>query len=464
MALGESPHLATYLRCLTQLSERLAVDGAPIDYDRRRTFCGRAMLLDRTEWDKLALHSGIKKGQDKMFLDARRYLWELLTGGNLEHAPDEIKLTAGRASAYINFALRVPAVAVERLRGRAEQIVLEQGWNEPLEWSPPREWVDISTLPGLEPADIDADGVMNSLLAGRNMNAVAADFDIPLDAVRWVLKNNRAKPSYRELDKRYAMVSKLVDPDGPGPAELRRRLGAGESVTTIAETMKVNRKLVIEACGHLDLKVPPVGRRFTHQIDHKWLKEQYLAGKTTYELAASTGASVGAIAARLKSMEVELRKPGGAGHATRLRGGAGYREPIASALRSEAAEQRLRRFVVVLGNRNFANAGRTLGVTASSLSTQMYLLERDCGGPLLVRSSRGQVPLAPTPLGETLRRQARRYLSTRCTSSPTPGARGANPPCRGNPDPGNEQAVGNLKGQGLTGNEVPQGRPSDRRG
>ena len=53
-------------------------------------------------------------------------------------------------------------------------------------------------------------------------------------------------------------------------------------------------------------------------------------------------------------------------------------------------------------------AAEHLGITQSTLVTQINRLERDIGGPLLERAERGR-PMTPTPLGEQVLAALQRY-------------------------------------------------------
>src|SRR4051812_49553422 len=70
--------------------------------------------------------------------------------------------------------------------------------------------------------------------------------------------------------------------------------------------------------------------------------------------------------------------------------------------------RQMRYFVAVAEELHFSRAAARLRLAQSALSSQIRQLEREIGGPLLVRSTR-RVEL--TPAGEALLRDAHRGLS-----------------------------------------------------
>jgi len=74
-------------------------------------------------------------------------------------------------------------------------------------------------------------------------------------------------------------------------------------------------------------------------------------------------------------------------------------DPIAKALTSPYAWQRLSRLAAAIGYQTLSEAAEHLGITQSTLTTQIDRLERDIGGLLLERTERGR-PMTPTSLGK----------------------------------------------------------------
>src|SRR5262249_35117217 len=100
--------------------------------------------------------------------------------------------------------------------------------------------------------------------------------------------------------------------------------------------------------------------------------------------------------------QIPLRPRGGASHDSFLRTinqAAGLPAPIAKALTSPYAWQRLNRFAAATGYRTLREAAGHLGITPTTLAVHSNRLDRDIGGPLLQRAKGGR-PMSPTPLGE----------------------------------------------------------------
>jgi hypothetical protein len=89
--------------------------------------------------------------------------------------------------------------------------------------------------------------------------------------------------------------------------------------------------------------------------------------------------------------QIPLRPRGGGSHDSSLRSvdqAAGLPDPIAKALTSPYAWQRLKRFAAVIGYQTLSEAAEHLGIKQPTLVTQISRLERDIGGPLLERAER----------------------------------------------------------------------------
>jgi Bacterial regulatory helix-turn-helix protein, lysR family len=77
---------------------------------------------------------------------------------------------------------------------------------------------------------------------------------------------------------------------------------------------------------------------------------------------------------------------------------------------SHGAWNRPHRFAAAAEHRTIGGAATALGLTASTLVTQINRLERDLGGQLLTRAARGQ-PMLLTPLGKKVVATIRKHSS-----------------------------------------------------
>ncbi len=146
-------------------------------------------------------------------------------------------------------------------------------------------------------------------------------------------------------------------------------------------------------------------------IERDWLLEQYVGlGRTLPDLAREKNMSTANMARWAHLHQIPLRPRGGASHDSFLRTvdqAADLPVPTAKALTSPYAGQRLNRFAAAIGYQTLSEAAEHLGITQSTLVTQINRLERDIGGPLLERAERGR-PMSLTALGKQVLADFRR--------------------------------------------------------
>jgi Bacterial regulatory helix-turn-helix protein, lysR family len=119
------------------------------------------------------------------------------------------------------------------------------------------------------------------------------------------------------------------------------------------------------------------------------------------DLAREKNMSNANMARRAHLHQIPLRPRGGGSHDSSLRTvdqAADLPAPIAKALTSPYAWQRLNRFAAATGYQTLSEAAEHLGIAQPTLVTQINRLERDIGGRLLERAERGR-PMSPTALG-----------------------------------------------------------------
>lgn len=240
---GGGSYITPLLRALTQLADGLDAHGGIIDYQRRRELACSDELLNRRDWQGISSAAGLATGRARKLRNARLWIYEALTGGPLRSAPADLRPDESALASYHSFVLRIPARAAELLDAKARQILARSGIDEPLRWSPPREWVHTRKLPGREPEDIDVDRVIRLLRARRGPRAVADALGVTLEHVRYVAQHHRpetwAPQSAPKPRTRYLR---------PFPVELTterlRRLVVDErrGVKSIARDYDVDRK------------------------------------------------------------------------------------------------------------------------------------------------------------------------------------------------------------------------------
>jgi DNA-binding MarR family transcriptional regulator len=188
--------------------------------------------------------------------------------------------------------------------------------------------------------------------------------------------------------------------------EFRRRyVHQHQSLYDIAKQTGISRQTLTRLAAEygIALREGPQDYKGRGVIDRDWLLEQYVgSGRTLPDLAREKNMSTANMARWARFHQIPLRPRGGASHDSSLRTidqAAGLPAPIAKALTSPYAWQRLNRFAAAVGHQTLSEAAEHLGMTQSTLVAQINRLERDIGGPLLERAERGR-PMRLTALGE----------------------------------------------------------------
>lgn len=189
-AIGNDDAATAILRALTALADGLDAHGSPIDYSRRREFVSSVELLSARDWDRICAHAGTPTGGDRKLAHARLWLFEALTRSPFHAAPHELRAAAHGIVDYHQFGLRLPPHAASLLESHATSLLAAAGIDEPLTWSPPRDWVELDGLPGPEPDDIDPDSVNRLLQANIGAVAVAERLGISLELLRHVVHHH----------------------------------------------------------------------------------------------------------------------------------------------------------------------------------------------------------------------------------------------------------------------------------
>lgn len=107
--LAATEHGDTVLRALTQLSDGLLAHGSPIDYQLRRHLAATTALMDAADWDRICAQAGMATGGARKLRWARLWIWETVTAGLLEHAPDGVRPSdSEQMASYHRFPLPCP--------------------------------------------------------------------------------------------------------------------------------------------------------------------------------------------------------------------------------------------------------------------------------------------------------------------------------------------------------------------
>ena len=380
------------LKILTELAFALDRADIPIDYPRRRQLAVSTTLIDAATWQTYCRQAGLRSGGPRRLHQARRYLYELLTGNSLATAPGPYHLPEGMPRTdYAEFTTTLPADLVTALTAHARNQLTAAGiTGEPLTWQPPTDWVTVTTWPGADPDATDPAPIHQALRdrwrgATEHWALTRADADalgVSSEHLRHILRRHPIDrgpyPQHR---------SGAVIPTTPADHEPRYRADPD-----------------------------PHHPKRIYLVNLDWLREEYLGwDRSLTDIAAQIGCRKATLKLFAKTQNIPRRPRSGGptciaagtipGHPADLP------DPLRLALRGQRARPRLERFLNVVTYPSLNQAAVALGVHNCTLTTQLHTLERACRGQLLQRNPQPQ-PVGPlTPLGELLCRQAREHLT-----------------------------------------------------
>ena len=419
-----SDHGSHILRVLTQLSDRLRVDGSPIDYERRRRLAADTPLIDAPTWDRICAAAAVPTGGDRKLRHARLWLWELLTGGLPLQSPDSIRPSSIGHADYHTFTLGLPAAATTLLEAHARRILdSHHCGDEPTTWSPPAAWVDTERLPIGDPLQLDIARVTALLRNRRSPSEIAAELATTVDRVRLVVRQSpdlvtpNVKPRQHGAPRR---TVRTVPPAGLTTERLRQLVvDERRALGSLADEFGVGRHYLTDRLRREHIPVPPPHRRPVHVVDPQWLRAEYLERKRTLpDIAAEVGTTAPNVARIARRHGIPLRGRGGASHAANLTIPDGWPQPLATAVLGRVGTERVRRFQVYARFRSLNQASTILRTRQGVLVSQLAQLEARCGGQLLVRSTRHHHPQHLTDLGRRLLAQADEHLGAHPDAPP----------------------------------------------
>jgi hypothetical protein len=133
------------------------------------------VAMDRHEWEELCYRVDAHPGKTTRHLNARRYIFGLLTGANLSNTKHRLAFPRSTDKHdYLGIFQRTISTPLrDALHEYAQAMLDAAGIHEPLTWSPPGDCVAGLTLPGRDPDDIDLDAVHQ---------LVVDQLPIPIDA------------------------------------------------------------------------------------------------------------------------------------------------------------------------------------------------------------------------------------------------------------------------------------------
>jgi hypothetical protein len=412
VAQGNAPVLAA----ISYLAGYLDSHGGPIDYQRRRALIP-AETITPAEWQDLCGRAGAHPGQrvgahpgeTRRLLDARRYLYQLLTGADLHDPRHSMAFRPGSDLAhYYEFTDAMTAPLRAALHDHASRVLGRLRIGESVTWEPPADCCGQLALPGRDPADIDLHAVHQLVIADKLPVGVAAQQlgttsyhiryaleTIPRPSRQWARCTPPAAWAVRQRAPR-VLTREFFE---------REYLQAGKGLRQLAAETGFSRPLVAQHARQAGISLahysPPAV-----EIDKDWLREQYQTRRRSFaDIAAELGVAVMTVHGAARRHGISARAPGV--HS--------FPEMITKLDRDipldirRAVEgglqgwHRLHRFQTAMTFPTIQAAARSLGAHQSALVHQFRRLERDIGVKLYYPSTPRQA-MRPTRGGAALLR------------------------------------------------------------
>ena len=377
------PTGTTALRILTELAFAIDDHDIPIDYAQRRRLVTGNELIDDDTWNNIArTRIGRPRiGRGQLTANARRYLYELLTAGNLYIAPPPHRVIPddARRDQYRTFVALMTTDIRDALHAHARRLLDAAGiTGEPLTWEPPTTWVTTTEWPGTDPDHTDPAAIHDAILEARlPLQRVAADLSLSIEHLRAVLRQHPLPRPASPIP-----VQRTIRPNAPSTT----------STTTTSPATK------------------------TFHVDPEWFREQYVTWwRSLPDIADEIGCSSFTLRAFAHVHDIPIRTKTDANSnidrdATSGRHPSQFPQPLRDALRGTSTRQRLERFVTLAYHPSINQAAQALGCNPGNLHAQLTTLEHAVGAPLIHRHP-GARPVGPlTPLGQDLSHQAQEHL------------------------------------------------------
>ncbi|MEV5216786.1 TniQ family protein [Streptomyces albidoflavus] len=398
---------------LCRIADYLDEHGSEINYQRRRTLIP-ANTISEGAWQELCFRTNTHPGETSTptapgrLLQARRYLFQLLTGADLTDSQHALawKSPSERAR-YVNFNLSLSLPQRQALLQHAEELLEDLGIDEPVAWEPPEECCQGLALPGPRLDDIDLRVLERLVITeGRKPSQAACLLNTNVTHVRLALEHIDQGP--REWSRHTPTAAwKLRERARTllTPAFIQRAYTEqGKTLTRIARETGISRHVVAEQAHAIGLRVYHSQRPVP--MDETWLRQQYLDLKrSTADLAAELGTKDETVRRRLQQLGISLRPPGVHSRTVMT---ARLDTKIPRNIRTAVEGTlhgwlRLHRFQIAMAFPNLESATDYLNIHRGPLVNQFQRLERDLGQTLFHRSVFGKAH-RPTTAGRALLR------------------------------------------------------------
>ncbi|MGW3657403.1 TniQ family protein [Streptomyces sp. NPDC005151] len=413
--LPQWPDIAT---ALDRLADYLGANSTPIDYGRRRLL-DYTGLLPHDRWLEICRHTGTPPGTGRRERIARSQLFQRLSGLPAESAPDDLggpDSAEFRATSLRFTALQTPELAHALQQEALNFLASHHIHDEPMTWQPPATLLAGLSLPGPDPAHVDLPR-LHQLVRERQhpVQHAAQVLGTTVEAIRHVLDEHPAPapPLTKSTARAAGRIRQQARQAIPAERFTRLYLDEHRSLQQIATLTGFSRRVLTDLAKEygIPLREGPKDYKRRGTVERAWLIEQYVHRRRTLpDLAREAGMSTANMARWAKTHNVPLRPRGGSSHSQVLRAiDQASRAPsiLRPALGGQGASERLSRFAAASPYPSLGAAASGLGLNTFTLVAQINRIERELGGPLLVRAERGR-PMTLTPLGKKVLKAIRK--------------------------------------------------------
>ncbi|SCD42287.1 TniQ family protein [Streptomyces sp. OspMP-M43] len=412
--LPQWPDIAT---ALDRLADHLDATSTPIDYGRRRLL-DYTGLLPHDRWLEICRRTGTPPGTGRRERIARSQLFQRLSGLPAESLSDDLgglDSAEFRATSLRFTALQTPELVHDLQQEALTFLASHHIHDEPVTWQPPATLLAGLSLPGPDPAHVDLPR-LHQLVRERQhpVQHAAQVLGTTIEAIRHALDEHPAPapPLTKSAARAAGRIRQQARKAIPTEHFTKLYLDERRSLQQIATLTGFSRKVLTDLAK--EYRIPlrgPQDQKRRGTIERDWLIEQYVRRRRTLpDLARETGMSPANMARWARIHNIPLRSRGGASHSQALCAAEQTsRAPriLRPALTGQGAKERLNRFAAATAYPSLGAAASGLGLNTFVLVAQINRIERELGGPLLVRAERGR-PMKLTPLGRNVLRAVRR--------------------------------------------------------
>lgn len=415
--LDDLPHWPDIVTALTRLTDHLDADNTPIDYGRRRIL-DYTGLLPHDRWLEICRRTGTPPGTGRRERIVRSQLFRRLSGLPAESFPDELgglDSAEFRAASLRFTALQTPELAHALQKEALGFLASHHIHDEPVTWQPPTALLAGLSFPGPDPAHVDLPRLHQLVRERRHPVQHAAQvLGTTVEAIRHLLDEHPAPapPLTKNTARATGRIRQQARQTIPEERFSQLYLDEHHSLQQISSLTGFSRSVLTRLAKEygIPLREGPQDYKRRGAVERDWLIEQYVHRRRTLpDLARENGMSTANMARWAHVHNIPLRPRGGASHSQALRAAdQAHRAPriLRPALSGQGASERLSRFAAASAYPGLSAAANGLGLNTFTLVGQINRIERELGGPLLVRAERGR-PMTLTPLGRRVLRAIR---------------------------------------------------------